>query len=68
MEPIDDLIKYFESEARKKADNGFLSERIRKFAREYYKRTRKARVIVWALYNAYIETTGEMLKIHIFVV
>lgn len=62
MESVDDLIKYFESEAMKKADKGFLSERIRKFARDYYKRTRKPTVIVWALYNAYIESTGETVK------
>lgn len=62
MEPVDDLIEYFESEAKKKADKGFLSERIRNFAREYYKRTRKAKVIVWALYNAYTESTGETVK------
>lgn len=62
MEPVDDLIEYFEYEARKKADKGFLSERIRKFTREYYTRTRKSRVIVWALYNAYTESTNETVK------
>lgn len=53
METIKDLVDYFESEAIKKADGGFLSEKIRKFVREYYGREHKTPVSIYALYNAF---------------
>lgn len=62
MERVDDLIADFEKEAIKKADGGFLSERIRRFTREYYSKYHKTPVIIYALYNAYKEVHGEDVK------
>lgn len=62
METVDDLIKYFEEEAIKKADKGFLSERIRRFVREYYSEYRESPVVVYALFNTYKRKYGEEVK------
>ncbi len=62
MERVDDLIADFEKEAVKKADKGFLSERIRRFVREYYSKYHKTPVIIYALFNAYKEIHGEEVK------
>ena len=62
METIDDLLQYFEREAIKKADKGFMSERIRRFVRQYYTETRNARVVVGALYKTYQTVAGEDVK------
>ena len=62
METVDDLIKYFEEEALKKADKGFLSERIRRFVREYYSEYHESPVVVYALFNTYKRKYGEEVK------
>ncbi|MFA5248416.1 MAG: hypothetical protein WC877_00920 [Dehalococcoidales bacterium] len=62
METVDDLIKYFEEEAIKKADKGFLSERIRRFVREYYSEYHESPVVVYALFNTYKRKYGEEVK------
>lgn len=62
MEKVDDLVAYFTDEAIKKADKGFLSERIRRFVREYYSQYHETPVIVYALFNAYKRIHGEDVK------
>ena len=61
-EPLDEVIKYLAAEALKKADNGFLAERIRRFVRQYYAEYRETPVVVYALYHAYVRVTGEVVK------
>jgi hypothetical protein len=62
-EPINDLIQYFQSEALKKADGGFQSERIRRFIRDYYSKFKEEpRVVVYALYHAYVRISDEEVK------
>jgi sulfur relay (sulfurtransferase) DsrC/TusE family protein len=53
MEKVDELIADFEREAIKKADKGFLSERIRRFVRDYYSQYHKTPTIVYALFESY---------------
>lgn len=62
METVDDLIKYFEEEAIKKADKGFLSERIRRFVREYYTEYHETPVVVYALFNTFKRTCEDEVK------
>lgn len=62
MERKEDLIAYFNNEAIKKADKGFLSERIRRFVREYYSDHHITPVAVYALYKAFCEIYGEEVK------
>jgi sulfur relay (sulfurtransferase) DsrC/TusE family protein len=62
MEKIDDLIAYFSEEAVKKADKGFLSERIRRFVRTYYSQYHETPAIVYALFNAYKRLCDDEVK------
>jgi sulfur relay (sulfurtransferase) DsrC/TusE family protein len=62
MEKVDELIADFEREAIKKADKGFLSERIRRFVREYYSKYHKTPVIIYALFEAYKKIHDEEVK------
>ena len=60
MERVDELIADFEREAIKKADKGFLSERIRRFVRDYYSQYHKTPKIVYALFEAYKEVSEDV--------
>lgn len=53
MESKEDMVKYFDEEAIKLADGGFLSNEIRFFVRDYYRETHNTPVSIYALFNTF---------------